>query len=116
MQHRPFVTNDLPVAIFNGTVVTTDGLYRIHQISVEAARTLIATRTITSAIGHKAAAELISEILGVTVSENRIRFIQQPGQLAIALKLNTRPPEGAILSKEEMIAVGYSLSLIERLE
>jgi len=111
MQKEP-----LPIGIFNGTVVTTDGLYRINPISVEAARTLVATRPFTSAVGHSAAAELLSEILGVTVSENRIRFIQQPGQLAIALKLNMRPPEGAVLSKDEMVAIGYSLSLIERLE
>ena len=105
-----------PIALFNGTVVTTDGLYRVQQISDAAARDLVTSAPITSAVGHKAAADLLSDILGVEVPENRIPFVQQPGQLAIALKLNTRPPEGAILTKQEMMSVGYTLRLIERLE
>jgi len=116
MQPKSTTPASLPIGIFNGTVVTTDGLYRVQQISLEAARVLVSNQAITSAVGHQAAAHLISEILGVFVAENRIQFFQQPGQLAIAIKLNIRPPEGAVLSKEEMLTIGYTLSLIERLE
>jgi len=116
MQQESWNNGDLPIALFNGTVVTTDGLYRIVQISIEEARQLVASHATYSAVGHKAAADLFSEILGIDVKENRIRFVQQPTQLAIALKLNTRPHEGAVLTKEEMIAIGYTLRLIERLE
>lgn len=116
MQQESWNGKGLPIALFNGTVVTTDGLYRIAQISIEKARQLVASHATFSAVGHQAAADLFSEILGIDVKENRIRFIQQPKQLAIALKLNTRPPEGTVLTKEEMISIGYTLRLIERLE
>ena len=116
MKQESSTNSRWPIALFNGTVVTTDGLYRIQQISDAVARDLAAANPITSAVGHEAAAELLSDILGVEVPENRIPFIQQPGQLAIALKLNIRPPEGTILTKQEMISIGYTLRLIERLE
>ncbi len=111
-----FINSELPIGIFNGTVVTTDGLYRIRQISIEEAKQLVASRVIESAVGHLAAAELLSDILAVTITENRVQFIQQPGQLAIALKLNIRPQEGAVLTMHEMLSVGFTLRLIERLE
>lgn len=107
---------NLPIAIYNGTVVTTDGLYRISPISVDAAKVLADKHALISAVGHQAAADLLTEILQITILPNRIRFTQQVGQLAIALKLNQRPPEGSVLSKEEMLEIGFSLKLIERIE
>ncbi len=116
MHRKHTKSNTLPIGIFNGTVVTTDGLYRIQQISIEEAKQLVATHSTESAVGHSAAANLLSDILGISVNENRIQFVQQPGQLAIALKLNIRPQEGAVLTKAEMLSIGFTLRLIERLE
>jgi Domain of unknown function (DUF1874). len=116
IQDNYLVNSNLPIAIYNGTVVTSDGLYRITNLSIESAKALATQSQLISAIGHQAAAELLSEILQTTIPPNRIQFIQQVGQLAIALKLNQRPPEGTILSKEQMLEVGFTLKLIERIE
>lgn len=108
--------SNLPVAIFNGTVATTNGVYSISDIDVKTAKDYIAQNGFISAIGHEATAQVLSEILGFHIPMNRIQFHQQIGQKAIALKLNQRPPEGQILNKEEVEKVGFSLKLIQRLE
>lgn len=108
--------NKLPVALFNGTVATTNGLYRISDVDLDTARKLVKEYSHVSAIGHEATAEIMTELLGVKISFNRIQFRQEVTQIAIVFKLNERPVEGAVLSKEEIIEIGYSLKLMERLE
>lgn len=107
--------NTYPIAIFNGPVCTTNGLYRISDLGVEEAKELIARHGFESAVGHEASAQVLSAILEVEVPMNRIEYSQAVGQKAIALKLNVRPPEGQILSAEEMFKVGFELKLLERI-
>lgn len=105
-----------PVAIFNGPICTTTGLYRVTLLDVEEAKELIRTFGFVSAVGHHASAEVISNILEAEVPMNRIEYSQKIGQKAIALKLKIRPPEGVVLSAAEMLQVGFELLLLERLE
>jgi hypothetical protein len=108
--------NKLPIVLFNGTVATTNGVYRVSDIDVDSAMRLVKEYQYISAIGHEATAEIMTELLGVKISFNRIQFKQEVTQIAIVFKLNERPIEGAVLSKGEIIKVGYSLKLMERLE
>lgn len=105
-----------PVALFNGPICTTAGLYRVSELSVEAARELIAKHGFESAVGHRASAEVLSSILQIEVPMNRVEYRQEVGQLAIALKMKVRPPEGQILTTEEMLKIGFGLQLLQRLE
>lgn len=107
---------NLPVGLFNGTVATTNGLYRITDIDVKLARKYIVENGFISAIGHEATADIMSDLLDSKIIMNRIQFHQEVGQLAIVFKLNERPPEGEILNREELERIGYSLKLMERLE
>ncbi|NLY81385.1 MAG: YddF family protein [Clostridiales bacterium] len=107
---------NLPIAFFNGTVATTNGIYRISDIDLESAKKLVDENTYISAIGHEATAEIMTELLGVKILLNRIQFKQKVNQTAIVFKLNERPTEGTILSKKEIKDIGYSLKLMERLE
>jgi hypothetical protein len=106
----------LPVVLFNGPVVTTTGLYRVRELDVEEAQRLVRLYGWVSAVGHEAAAAVFSRVLGLEVPMNRVQYRQRVGQLAIALKLRARPPEGQVLSVEEMLQIGFSLLLMERLE
>lgn len=106
----------LPVGLFNGTVATTNGLYRIKDIDIKTAKTYIDEKGFVSAIGHAATAEIMSELFGVDIPMNRIQFHQQVGQIAIVFKLNERPPEGVLLNRAELQRVGYSFKIMERLE
>jgi len=107
---------DLPVGLFNGTVATTNGLYRINDIDIDTAKKYIKQNGFISAIGHKATAEIMSELLGINIPMNRIQFHQEIGQIAVVFKLNERPPEGDILNQLELERIGYSLKIMERLE
>ncbi|NLI89458.1 MAG: YddF family protein [Epulopiscium sp.] len=104
------------VGIFNGTVATTNGLYRISDISLNEAKLLLHKNGYVSAVGHESTAEIMSELMEMDIQANRINFIQMVGQKAVVFKLNRRPKEGSILTKEEVEQVGYSFKLMERLE
>lgn len=106
----------MEVGIFNGTVATTNGIYRISDITIDDAKKLISQNGFISAIGHQATAEAISDAFNVNIPMNRINFKQQVGQKAIVFKLKNRPPEGSILCRAEIEEIGYSFKLMERLE
>lgn len=106
----------LPIALFNGVVATTNGLYKISDISIDDAKERIQNNSILSAIGHEATAKIMSEIFEIHIEMNRIQFEQKVGQKAIVFKLNKRPPEGVVLNREEVEQIGYGFKLMERIE
>jgi hypothetical protein len=105
-----------PVAIFNGPIVTTNGTYRVSDISVQEAKRLIKNNDFISAVGHSATSEILSDIFDENITLNRIQFHQKPGQKAIVFKLNLRPREGDILDRKQIEEIGFSLKLLERLD
>ncbi|SHJ97896.1 STIV orfB116 family protein [Paramaledivibacter caminithermalis] len=58
----------------------------------------------------------ISDLFELNIPMKRIQFKQEIGHKAIVFKLNQRPPEVSVLSREEIEEIGYSLKLMERLE
>jgi hypothetical protein len=71
-------------------------------------------KTIQSAIGHRTTAELLSGLLDYQVAVNRMDFKQTVETIALVFKLKGRPPEGEILSREELEAMGYEFGLLRR--
>lgn len=106
----------LPIALFNGTIVTTNGLYMIDDIDIATVKKYIKSNGFISAIGHYATAEIMSEKLDENIPMNRINFHQSVGQIAIVFKLNQRPEEGKILNKEEIESIGYHWKIMIRLK
>jgi hypothetical protein len=109
--------NALPLAVLNTSIVTEDGTYRLHTIDLPSARHLVANASggIDSAVGHEATAAVLSEMLGVEVPVNRQQFAQQPGQQALVLKMDGRPPEGVVLDRAGMEQIGYTLRVLTRM-
>ncbi len=104
-----------PIAILNGAIITADGEYSCRTISLEECKKLIQSASeIISAVGHKATAEIITDLLEREVTLNRIDFHQEAGQQALVFKLNRRPPEGIILTRDEIEAFGYQFQLLSR--
>lgn len=106
----------MKAGIFNGTVATTNGLYRVSDLTTHEAKEILHENGYVSAIGHESTAKIISEIMEMDIPMNRINFTQMVGQKAVVFKLNRRPKEGAILSREQVEKVGFSFKLMERLE
>lgn len=105
-----------PIAILNANIVTDDGLYRTRTISHSEARDLVADAEIDSAIGHESTAELLTALLGRRIPVHRQQFEQQPGQSALVFKLHGRPPEGRILDRAELLELGYTFHILERID
>lgn len=107
--------NSHPIAILNGCVITAEGEYSCRTISLEEAKRLVkAASRIISAVGHQATAEILTDLLGRKIAFNRIDFHQEAGQQALVFKLNSRPPEGSILSRSEIEQFGYQFQLLTR--
>ena len=88
------------------------GPIEVETISIWEAKRLLKTG-FTSAVGHTATAELLSELLILPIKQNRITISVHPGDDLIAFQLLQRPPEGAILSLETLQDLGFELRLIK---
>lgn len=111
--HAPSNKN-MKLALLNTSIITVEGEYSLKQISLEEARKLVCENELDSAIGHQSTADIMTTLLEVEVPVNRQMFVQEVGQLALVFKLNGRPPEGTILSVEEIEKIGYKWQVLER--
>lgn len=102
------------VTILNTSILTTFGRFEYYPLSLEEAKIFV-SEGFQSAIGHQSTAEILSELLGVEVPVNRIEYRQQSGESAIIFKLNGRPPEGVILSKEDLERIGFEFGLLTKI-
>lgn len=84
-----------------------DFLVRVKKISLDEAREAVKHGFI-SAIGHQSTAQVLTELLGVEVKENRIQVVLKKGVKVIVFQLHSRLPEGKVLSEEELKALKYS--------
>jgi hypothetical protein len=99
--------NEMKLILLNTSILTSFGSYTYEPLTLEGARTLLREfrqegKTIQSAIGHQATAELLSGLLNYTVMVNRMEFKQTVETVALIFKLKGRPPAGKILSREEL--------------
>ena len=106
----------MKLAILNTSIVTSFGSFKYEPLSLENAQDICQKSDILSAIGHQSTAEILSDLLEISIDVNRIQFSQEVGQNAIVFKLKGRPPEGKILSREEIETIGYEFGLLTRLD
>ena len=103
------------IAILNTSILTAFGSYTYEESNLEEARELVRADRYFSAVGHQATAEILTDLLGVQVPMNRIAYEQPPGEVALVFKLKGRPPEGVVLDREGVEAVGYGFGLLTRI-
>jgi hypothetical protein len=58
----------------------------------------------------------MTTMLKYPVENNRIHFIQTPSDIALVFKLKQRAPEGVVLTRKEIEAIGYELGLLSRID
>lgn len=106
----------MALAILNTAITTADGSYTLRTITLEEAKDLLAKHDgeINSAVGHQATADILSTLLGVPVPVNRQVYVQGAGETALVFKINGRGPEGAILDREGLNLIGYTLKALRR--
>lgn len=113
----------MKLGILNTSIITAYGSFEYKPISLDQARMLAYNALdpmitpddgIISAVGHQSTAEIITELLQITVAVNRIQFSQRIGQSAIVFKLKGRAPEGTILDRDQIEMIGYEFGLLTR--
>ena len=106
------------LALLNTSILTTAGAYRLINITLDDARRIVSDHAgnLDSAIGHQSTAEIMTTLLGTEIPVNRQMLTQEVGQAALVFKLNGRPPEGKILTVEEIEEIGYKFQVLKRLE
>jgi len=106
----------MKLGVLNTTIATTDGLYEIKTISLQHAIDMVNNWELDSAIGHQSTADIMTTLLKKPIEMNRQQFVQQPHQYCLVFKLNGRPPEGKILTVEEIEEIGYTFKTMRRLK
>ena len=106
----------MKVTLLNTSVLANYGSYEYLPISLDEAKDLVRENAFQSAIGHQSTAEVLTELLGVKVVANRLEFFQTVDDIALIFKLRSRPPEGKILSGEEIEEIGYDFGILRRLK
>jgi hypothetical protein len=108
------------LTLLNTSVLTDYGTFVYQSLSLDEARRLVrefqqAGKTVQSAIGHQATADLLAALLEFPVAVNRMEFKQTVDDLALIFKLKQRAPEGTILNHQEIEAIGYEFGLLRRM-
>ena len=106
------------LAILNTSIITSEGIFSLRDISLEEARKLAIDNrdNLLSAVGHQSTADILTTLLGVAVSMNRINFVQEKEQEALVFKLLGRPEEGKILTLNEIEKIGYKFQLLIKIK
>jgi len=111
--------DETKLTLLNTSILTSFGTYVYEPLTLEEARALASEfeqkgKIIQSAIGHQTTADLLSGLLGLTVAVNRTEYKQAVNDVALIFKLKGRPPEGKVLSREELEEMGYEFGLLQR--
>lgn len=113
---QKIIETPITLALLNTSIITEDGQYTLETIDLDHAKELVASaEALDSAIGHDATAQIMTTLLGAEVAVNRQIFAQQIGQVALVFKLNGRPPEGTILTLDEIEKIGYTWKMMTRI-
>ena len=115
-QARAFPFNLGTITLLNTSILTDYGTYTYEPCTAKDAKAAVLANMFESAIGHASTAEILTVLLGVTVIVRRVEYRQKVGELALVFKLRGRPPEGKILSGEEIEAIGYDFGFLLRTE
>lgn len=89
--------------------------YAVTEIGASELRHTLerADMPIVSALGHEGAAQAFRGLIGAEVPMSRLEVTFKAGDTAFCIKLNRRPPEGAILTREQMEEIGYQIVRVD---
>lgn len=105
------------ITLLNAAILTDYGTFDYKLITLEEAKRVArAAVEVQSAIGHSSTAEILAELLEFPVDKNRFEYKQETGETALIFRLKQRPPEGRILSREEIEEIGYEFGVLRRVQ
>lgn len=100
--------------LLNAPVLTAYGQYDFEGPLSDGRANEIAAQGVTSAVGHRATANLLSRLLGMDVPLNRTVIRMAPGDQALVFRLLDRIPEGVVLDDDELARLPHEFGLLKR--
>ena len=101
--------------LFNTTIMPNEGVFINEKIDLGTAKKVCSMfEEHTSALGHQGAVDAFNALgfFDGQVSLNRVPATMKRGDVAIALKVIGRLPEGKVLTLQELEEIGYEFFLI----
>ena len=104
------------ITILNTSILTQFGSYDYEPLTLEESKKLLSENNFDfqSAVGHQSTCDVLTTLLKVDISLNRIQYSQQVGDIALVFKLKGRPEEGKILSVKNIEQIGYEFGKLTR--
>lgn len=103
---------DKNIFVLNTPVLTNYGVFKFEKIEKEIAKKLLANNSFISAVGHKGTADILTQLLGIEIPNNRVAITMQPGDKAVVFRLLTRLEEGKILSLDDLKNLPFEFALL----
>ena len=117
-KHKLYLTS-----AFSGSMLPESGMLEWKTIPLGEVKQMLKSRCdegdCVIAIGHPSTAELLSSMLDMEITANRIPIHLNKGDEVIVFQLTTRLPEGKVLSKEEideLVSSGKAKFMLFRIE
>ena len=114
--------------IVNSTILTAEGCFDHKKVSAERALEIFKElsdngsgyyENYISAIGHESTASALNEVLGLNGGDKipaiRREIKTKPDDICLCFKVKGRLPEGVVLTKEELEAIGFEFYIIRHL-
>lgn len=107
------------IALMNTTILAPASwddpvTVKAEKIDTDDARGLIRAGGYVSHVGHESTAQIMSLVLDTEVDFDRTPVQMRSGDVAVALKLRGRVPEGTILTAAEVEEIGFDLIMMVR--
>jgi len=104
------------IVFLNTSILTNDSSFELYTVSLSEVRCILGAKCERlSAIEHSATADILTELLGEKIEVNRIEYKQEERDVAVVFKLKARAPEGVILNREQIEAIGYEFKILQML-
>lgn len=91
-----------------------EGIIHFEKVSLDTLKYLLSQNgvTVKSVVGHQATASVLSQLLGIPVSCNRVPYTLSKDESLIVFQLKTRLEEGKVLTEEELKALEFDIFVV----
>lgn len=114
------IDSNVKLYLLNSPVITGDGNYIYRTISIDEAKEILQmhlnANTVINAIGHESTIRIFNTVFNTDFPVNRITIQMKTLECALVFKLKARPPEGKVLTADEIEQIGYEFGLLVKLQ
>jgi Domain of unknown function (DUF1874). len=101
---------------FSLSMVEGDAILKARTVTIGDVKKALENSSFVSAVGHEATAQIMSELIGVSIPYNRAPIKLKAGDTLVVFQLLKRLEEGRVLSSDEIKALPYKFVAVTVLQ